>query len=355
MHRTTSLAVVLCLISIWSGTSAADEFQYMRAHFIDVGQGDATLLEFPCGAIMIDAGGQNAGSVEQLRNYLRKFFARRADLNKKIAALFVTHTHIDHNRSLRPLVESQEIVVERYIANGELTGSGRAGAEWMAANAPGAGIQTLDIADTDVTAGGGNGLSNETIDPLDCRKTAPPIDPNITILSGRFDENPGWPQGAFENGNNHSLAIRVDFGKASFLFTGDMEEDALETFVQYYSGTPALDVDVYHVGHHGSNNGTTEELLQAVSPHIGVISMGNSGERAAWTAWKYGHPRAVVVDMLDKVLSSRRSELKVVKVATRSEEFHEKSQAKGLYATGWDGDIVIFVRSDGRYVVRRER
>jgi len=48
-------------------------------------------------------------------------------------------------------------------------------------------------------------------------------------LSGRRDDNPGWSYEDFDNKNNHSIVIRVDFGKASFLFTGDLEKPAIAT------------------------------------------------------------------------------------------------------------------------------
>ena len=81
----------------------------MRAHFINVGQGDATLLEFPCGAVLIDAGGFDATTSEQLVEYLSLFFERRPDLDNTLDTVFVTHTHIDHNRALRIDLEPCEL------------------------------------------------------------------------------------------------------------------------------------------------------------------------------------------------------------------------------------------------------
>jgi competence protein ComEC len=73
------------------------------------------------------------------------------------------------------------------------------------------------ISDTEVTATGGQGLTDEIIDPVVCAG----VNPRIRVLSGEQKTNPGWPQREFDDENNHSVVIRIDFGEASFLFTGD--------------------------------------------------------------------------------------------------------------------------------------
>lgn len=121
-----------------------------------------------------------------------------------------------------------------------------------------------------VAAAGAGGLTDSTIDPVACTG----VDPRIRVLSGGYVANPGWPDGEFDNGNNQSLIICVDFGEASFLFTGDMEETTIETLVNHWAGTGMLDVDVWEVGHHGSHNGVTPPLMAAMTPEVAVISMG---------------------------------------------------------------------------------
>src|SRR5438552_18541405 len=71
----------------------------MKIHLINVGQGAATLLEFPCGAVLVDTGGEN-NTGDALVTYLDAFFVRRTDLDRTIAVLFVTHPHIDHARNV---------------------------------------------------------------------------------------------------------------------------------------------------------------------------------------------------------------------------------------------------------------
>jgi competence protein ComEC len=73
----------------------------MRIHLIDVGQGVSTLIEFSCGAVLVDTGGEeNAGyhSTDRLIAYLAGFFQHRPDLHDTLAELVITHPHIDHDR-----------------------------------------------------------------------------------------------------------------------------------------------------------------------------------------------------------------------------------------------------------------
>jgi hypothetical protein len=73
----------------------------MRIHHINVGQADATLLEFRRAAILVDAGGSSFGGNrdrDHLLDYLDKFFERRSDLNKTLYSFIITHprTSITH-------------------------------------------------------------------------------------------------------------------------------------------------------------------------------------------------------------------------------------------------------------------
>ena len=58
------------------------------------------------------------------------------------------------------------------------------------------------------------------------------------------------------------------FSFDSLLFTGDLEDVAIDTMVDFYNGTQMLNVDAYQVGHHGSANGTTASLLTAMTPDL---------------------------------------------------------------------------------------
>jgi competence protein ComEC len=194
---------------------------------------------------------------------------------------------------------------------------------------------------------GAQGLTDAVIDPVACAGG----DPHIRALWGQVTRDPGWGIGShgqwhFHNANNHSVAVRVDLGEASVLLTGDMEEAALPDFVARYAKTQALDVDVYQAGHHGSDNGTDRGLMAAMTPEVAVISMGPPGRRDAWTAWQYGHPRRDAMRLMQEGVSRRRTPAQV-QVARAAKRFEKWRMDAAVYATGWDGTVVIEARADG--------
>ena len=63
----------------------------MKAHFIDVGQANATLLEFQCGIVLIDAGAQDDEHVDGLVDFITSVFDARPELASTLEAVYVTH------------------------------------------------------------------------------------------------------------------------------------------------------------------------------------------------------------------------------------------------------------------------
>jgi beta-lactamase superfamily II metal-dependent hydrolase len=329
----------------------------MTAHFIDVDQAHATLLEFSCGAVLVDVGSQDDASADDLVNYLNEFFKRRNDLSRTLNSILITHNHIDHTRVLRRLIETEKMVVEHYVDNGFTTGSGRFGPNWLKEEVQAGRLNTRirTVPDSDVEAvADKSGLTDADIDPIACMDE----NPRIRVLQGSFDENPGWNDGDFENQNNHSLVARVDFGSAEFLFMGDLQEAGIELLLDYYAG-PAramLNADVLQVGHHGSHNATTANLLAAVTPSVAVIPVGPSigQDQNGFNAFVFGHPRSAIVDLLINSISRQRTPSKTVRVATGQRRFRNKTITRAVYATGWDGTVRVVARSTGALTVFRE-
>jgi len=95
------------------------------------------------------------------------------------------------------------------------------------------------------------------------------------------------PVAQYEETNDTSIVLRIDYGATSFLLTGDMEADAERDLVA--SGAN-LKVDVLQVGHHGSSTSTSYVFLNAVLPKMGIISCGVNN--------KYGHPHEETLSIL---------------------------------------------------------
>lgn len=323
----------------------------LRVHLIDVGQGAATLIEFSCGAILIDTGGEENRRVDSTRNlvdYLRAFFVSRPDLENTLALLVLTHPHIDHTRAA-PIVLG-EFTVANLVTDGLVASSG--GKQQRAA-INGARSKHIGVADIAASAVPAGGLTNQVIDPIAC----PDGDPDIRVLWGAVERSAvRWDAKDFDNANNHSVVVRVALGRSSLLITGDLEEAAIDGLLAKHAGTAVLDVDLYEVGHHGSYNATTNPLLRALTPRLALIACGPYDRKSTWTGWAYGHPRAVTIDLLERALAhAPPRERLVVPVATGAKRFEGWQITAPIYATGWDSDVIVTMTADGHISVKTRR
>jgi beta-lactamase superfamily II metal-dependent hydrolase len=335
----------------------------MYAHFIDVGQGQAILLEFPKGAVLIDAGGQK-DMKEKLLFFLGQFFARRTDLNRTLNGVIITHQHVDHDQDLKDIVGRYKVL--NYVDNGhhDPHGSGKM-QPWMQQHVGELHINYEAITYDKVTAGHNlKGLTDGTIDPV----TGSPVDPLITVYSGAF--LPGEVSDMKEN--NHSLVVKVMYGHASFLFMGDLETSGIEKVTDYYKNTAeVLKADVLQVGHHGAKNAMTKDWVKAVRPKYAIINCGqwNWGVNAdstgqAFTTYAYGHPNKKAIDLLEKNMTDNRPQPINVMIGisgtdptdpTVKPKFKPAIITKNIFATAWNGNINIKATSDGQYAVVSDR
>lgn len=332
---------VACLVQL---ATAADP--KMQLHVIDVGQANASILEFPCGAILIDAGAQDDEYTLKLLKFVKAFFDRRTDLHNTFEAMIISHPHIDHTLAIEPVLKSFRI--KHYIDNGITRGSGKVGVNYARQHAQEFNFKVREIPDDEIVAlPQKTGLTDEAIDSIKCAD----CDPQIRILSGGLAENPGWSDGDFDNLNNHSVVVRIDFGESSFLFGGDLEEPAIESLVEYYDGTNLLDVDITHINHHGSANGLTPSYLSAATPDIALMGVGQwtfgKGRRRGFNTFSYGHPRRTIVDLLSAAIPGERNPAVDVQVADAARKFSGYHVTQRIYATAWDGNITITAGLDG--------
>lgn len=326
---------------------------WMVAHFINVGQGQAILLEFSCGLVLVDTGGGQVPGinwVQRFTAYVDRVLDRRRDLNDTIDVVFITHPHVDHTLGTTGMGQGTRYRVNRLVTNAETRGSGFDELRPFLSLAQTRGIHQ-PVSTSDIPAAG---LTDQRIDPLNCRGT----DPDIRVLWGSSNR---WR----DNGNNHSLVVRVAFGESSFLIVGDLEEDAQPAMLRQFAQNRELfDVDVYAVGHHGSRNGTSEDLVDAMRPEIAVMSAGNPANREPrFAAYNFGHPNLIAIDRLrdptNGVSMVRPSRTVPVGIsglvpARRNPPrpaippvYRDETISHAIFSTGWDGNVVIFASRTG--------
>lgn len=217
----------------------------LEVHFIDVGQGDATLIKADGHAMLIDAGENDKGTAVQL--YLQKQGVEQLDY------LVLTHTDSDH-------IGGADVIVTKFD------------------------IGQIFMSDFKKD----NKTYRELMDSMKYRHMTfitPEVGAEYELGSAIFTVIA--PNDTYEDANNSSMSLILDYGDTSFLFSGDCEEEAEQDML---ANGLNLDVDVYQVGHHGSKSSSTEEFLDAMSPEYAVISCeeGNS----------YGHPHAKTLNNL---------------------------------------------------------
>jgi competence protein ComEC len=316
----------------------------MSAHYINVGQAESILLEFKTAAVLIDAGGEDTGDNrdrDHLIDYLNAFFSRRTDLRdsagrRVIYSLIVSHPHIDHTRHLMAIMNNFR--VKNFVGGGGRTGSGINEYRQARQFARSRNIIYNRILDSRI---GQDGYTTSLLRALADRSGV-----DIRFLSG-YRRN-------CEDENNESVIMRVKYGEAIFLFTGDAESEddtcapQISHLLDRYRNT-LLDVDIYKVGHHASRNGTTQEYVRAMSPRMSVISAGHHSTRSPgeYHGFHFGHPREDIVALLEELTSRTRQPKTVFTMDAVRTVREPRRIEKAIYCTCWDGDIVISTNDDG--------
>jgi len=225
----------------------------LHVYFLEVGQGDSTLIVTPGGRqVLIDGGPEIESATTALADPL-PFWDRSLDL------VALTHLDADHSRGLLA-------VLDRYHVSAALVGvedrQSSLYPQWRAA---------LDRSETRVI-------------PL-ARGYRVTLEEGVTLEVLHPSNAPF--AGTSADANNNGLVLRLVHGEVSFLLTGDIEAVAERQLV---AGSGELRSQVLKVGHHGSDTSTTPEFLRRVNPTLAVISAGVDNN--------YGHPSPRVVARL---------------------------------------------------------
>jgi competence protein ComEC len=166
-----------------------------------------------------------------------------------------THPDADHLAGLAPLLDRYQ--VEQVLVT-DVAGDSDLYREWESQLAETQLTPTIGQAGTQLVLSQGVTATLLTPGPVTAREDAP---------------------------NNHSIVMRLQMGRISFLLTGDIEESVERNLV--FSQAP-LTATVLKSPHHGSKTSSTETFLEAVNPQIVVISVGAEND--------YGHPSPEVME-----------------------------------------------------------
>lgn len=222
----------------------------MAVHFLDVGQGDCSLIIMPSGeAMLIDTSTKDQADV--ILEYISYYKIKKLDY------LVLTHPHADHIGSAPKIIKSLD-------------------------------IGTILMPDATTTTK----IFEETLNAIDSKNLEITIPkPGEEFKLGKASITVLGPTKDTNDLNNMSIVLRLDYGKTSFLFTGDAEHPSEEDMLKVNKAS-AFKADVIKLGHHGSSTSSSDDFLSAVDPDYAVISCGKDNS--------YGHPHTEIIKSLQK-------------------------------------------------------
>ena len=222
----------------------------VKIDFLDVGQGDAALIELGNNEqVLIDGGPDENRIVQRLGENM-------PPTDRQIEHMVLTHPHIDHLKGL--IAVAQRYQIGEVLAEQD--------------DYPGDNFQKWrDI------------LKQNNVPYRIVRQ-------GDRFAWGDISAQVLWPNSIGENVNDNSIVLELKYGQAEVILTGDAEKNSLAAICQKYGDS--LKSSIVKVPHHGSQNGINECFWQKASPEYAIISVGRDN--------KYGHPHQALVDFLAK-------------------------------------------------------
>lgn len=223
----------------------------LQFHFIDVGQGDSSLIITPKGkTILIDAGDE--AHAKKVLSYVREQGIEKLDL------VIATHPDADHIGGMDKVIKNFDIgVFAMPDVSAKTNQYKQIQRELKAKKMKATRLYQGDEVQID------DDIDFEILSPVKGKK--------------------------YDDTNEYSIVTKIVYKDTSFILMGDA---TMENEVDIINNVPDIDIDVLKLGHHGSSTSSSDYFITKTSPNIAIISCGKNN--------KYGHPHQEVMRVLKK-------------------------------------------------------
>lgn len=235
-------------------------------NFIDVGQGDCTLIRCGNKTLIVDSGGSESRSKYDVgKNILLPYLLDRKI--SKIDYIMVSHFDADHCQGFLFVLENlkvDNVIISKQYKNTELYKD-------FLNICKEKNMKIIYVKKYDVINIGNenNKISLQFLHPHEDLIVNNPL-------------------------NNNAIVFKLKYGNFSMLFTGDIEKEAENSIInEYKKDNNILKATILKVGHHGSKTSSTQEFLEKVNPQIALIGVGNNNT--------FGHPSQQTLERLKKL------------------------------------------------------
>lgn len=228
--------------------------QKLQVDFIDVGQGDSSLIRTRSGDYLVDTGGNLFDDFDVGKNITLPYLQKHGV--NKLKGIFITHFHLDHCKGVPLLMESMDIE-NIFISYKDIESE-----------------VYSSILDSDIPV-----ILLENGDKFKLDKNT-----LLTVLGPSDIE-----RDRNNSANNLSLVFNLSYYDRDILFTGDAEAEAERLIEDRLERS----VDILKVGHHGSITSSTDTFLAKAKPKIAIISAGRNN--------LYGHPHDDIISRFENL------------------------------------------------------
>ena len=234
----------------------------LEINFIDVGQGDSTLIRVNNKNILVDGGGSlDSSSFDIGEKVLFPYLLDRGVYG--IDYIIVSHFDADHCQGIEYVMKNMK------VKNAIISGLGQESNEYnmFISLAKKQNIKIIHVKKGDIIR-----IKDAIIKILYPDNEA-------------VEENPK---------NNNAIVCKIEWQDSSILFTGDIEKEAeMKILKMYESNIEVLKSSILKVAHHGSKTSSTEEFIRAVDPKVALIGVGKNN--------KFGHPNSGILERLEGI------------------------------------------------------